>query len=168
MPRKPTRQPRTTRTTGKSGRPITSSRRKRIFHQCLMCGAAPIDPMFGLGLESWCPHCGEADGIDCREGQLPDPVLYGRWRQNQEEKTSAPELDAKDNDPFSHFQLTNGVTTMKQTKTHTGTYCCPACYIEFNLVAEESLKCDRCNGPLTKGSLEDLWEDDEEHDEDQE
>ena len=59
---------------------------------------------------------------------------------------------------------------MKQTKTHTGTYCCPACCIEFNLVAEESLKCDHCSGPLTKGSLEDFWaeEDDEGYDGDQE
>jgi PHP family Zn ribbon phosphoesterase len=46
---------------------------------------------------------------------------------------------------------------MKQHKTHTGTYCCPECCIEFDLMAEESLKCDHCGGPLRKGSLEDLW-----------
>ncbi len=161
MPRKPARRPRTTRTIQKSDRSTAPPRGKRHFYQCLMCGAAPIDPMYGLGLESWCPHCREPEGIDYREGQLPDPVLYGRWRQRQEEKASAPELDQKGNDPFSHLQLSNGVTTMKQSKTHTGTYCCPACCIEFNLVAEESLKCDRCSGPIIKGTLEDLWEDDE-------
>jgi hypothetical protein len=43
---------------------------------------------------------------------------------------------------------------MKRTKTHNGTFHCPECLIEFELFAEESLKCDRCRGPLLKGELE--------------
>jgi DNA-binding MarR family transcriptional regulator len=49
--------------------------------------------------------------------------------------------------------------TMKRKKLHTGTYHCPACFIEFDLVAEESLRCDQCQGPLAKGPLDDIWED---------
>ncbi len=158
MPRKATHQPRTTRATKKRARAVPSRARKRIFHQCLLCGA-PVDPMFGLGLEGWCPHCEQPDGIDCREGQLPDPVFYGRWLQRQKKNASSSHPDPKGADQLSHSHFTQGVTTMKQTKTHTGTYCCPDCCIEFNLVAEESLKCDRCSGPLAKGSLEDYWAD---------
>ncbi len=39
---------------------------------------------------------------------------------------------------------------------------CLACFIEFDLVAEESLKCDQCGGPLATGSLDEVWADDEE------
>ena len=50
---------------------------------------------------------------------------------------------------------------MKRKKLHTGTYHCPACFIELDLVAEESLKCDQCGGPLRKGDLDEVWADDE-------
>jgi DNA-binding MarR family transcriptional regulator len=51
---------------------------------------------------------------------------------------------------------------VKRRKFHTGTYHCPACFIEFDLTAEESLKCDQCGGPLAKGPLDNIWDDDEE------
>ncbi len=54
---------------------------------------------------------------------------------------------------------------MKRKKLHTGTYHCPACFTEFELVAEESLKCDQCGGPLAKGDLGEVWADDEEEEE---
>ncbi len=54
---------------------------------------------------------------------------------------------------------------MKRKKLHTGTYHCPACFIELELVAEESLKCDQCGGPLAKGGLDEVWADDEEEEE---
>ena len=54
---------------------------------------------------------------------------------------------------------------MKRKKLHTGTYHCPACFIEFELVAEESLKCEQCGGPLDKGDLGEVWADDEEDEE---
>ena len=56
---------------------------------------------------------------------------------------------------------------MKQKKVHTGTYHCPDCYIEFDLVAEQSLKCDQCQGLLHKGSLDEVWDDDDQDGDDQ-
>lgn len=52
-----------------------------------------------------------------------------------------------------------GIATMKRKKLHNGVYHCPACFIEFDLVAEESLQCDQCHGPLAKGSLDAVWDD---------
>ena len=51
---------------------------------------------------------------------------------------------------------------MKRTKTHTGTFHCPSCFTEVELVAEESLKCDTCKGPLALGSLDEIWAEEEE------
>lgn len=58
-------------------------------------------------------------------------------------------------------------SAMKQKKVHTGTYHCPDCYIEFDLVAEQSLKCDQCQGLLHKGSLDEVWDDDDQDGDDQ-
>ena len=52
---------------------------------------------------------------------------------------------------WRHPVPTKGAHLMKRKKLHTGTYHCPACFIELDLVAEESLKCDQCQGPLDKG-----------------
>ncbi len=54
---------------------------------------------------------------------------------------------------------------MKRKKTHSGTFHCPACFIEYDLVTEESLKCDKCGGPLAAGSLHEVWADDDGSDE---
>jgi len=35
------------------------------------------------------------------------------------------------------------------------------CMIEFDLIAEPSLKCEECQGPLGKGSLDEIWDDDD-------
>jgi hypothetical protein len=59
-----------------------------------------------------------------------------------------------------------GDSAVKRKKLHSGIYHCPACYIEFDLVAEESLKCDQCQGPLDKGSLDEVWDDSEDQDDD--
>ena len=57
---------------------------------------------------------------------------------------------------------------MKHRKTHTGSYCCPECCLDFDLVGAESLKCDGCDGLLYKGTLQDFDEDfDEESDDEQ-
>ena len=50
---------------------------------------------------------------------------------------------------------------MKRKKLHTGIYHCPSCFIELDLVAEESLQCDQCRGPLAKGSLDEVWDDED-------
>ena len=62
--------------------------------------------------------------------------------------------------------VSHGGSRMKTRKFHTGTYHCPTCYVEFELVAEQSLKCDQCQGPLHKGSLDAVW-DDNDNDEDE-
>ncbi len=56
---------------------------------------------------------------------------------------------------------------MKRKKPHTGTFHCPACFIEYDLTAEESLKCDTCGGPLAEGSLDEVWTDDEDPNDEQ-
>jgi DNA-binding MarR family transcriptional regulator len=63
---------------------------------------------------------------------------------------------------WRHPLPAKGAHLMKRKKLHTGTYHCPACFIELDLVAEESLKCDQCGGPLATGSLDEVWADDEE------
>ena len=55
--------------------------------------------------------------------------------------------------------------THEAEKLHTGTYHCPACFVELDLVSEESLKCDQCGGPLAQGGLDEVWADDEEDEE---
>jgi len=56
---------------------------------------------------------------------------------------------------------------MRRAKTHTGTFHCPTRFVEYELVKEESLKCEDCKGPLAEGSLDNVWED-EQDDEDEE
>lgn len=81
---------------------------------------------------------------------------------NEQENTSARQSDVASRRPsFSH-----GGSAMKRKKLHSGIYHCPACYIEFDLTAEESLKCDQCQGPLAKGSLDEVWDDDNDQDDD--
>jgi DNA-binding MarR family transcriptional regulator len=63
---------------------------------------------------------------------------------------------------WRHPRPMKGDHLMKRKRLHTGTYHCPACFIELDLVAEESLKCDQCGGPLAKGGLDEVWADDEE------
>ena len=48
---------------------------------------------------------------------------------------------------------------MKTKQLHSGPDCCPKCYIDYNLVAEEALKCDRCSGPLVSGTVDDYFTD---------
>jgi hypothetical protein len=63
--------------------------------------------------------------------------------------------------PARSSPLPNGGSVMKRKKLHTGVYHCPVCFIELDLMAEESLKCDQCGGPLNKGSLDEIWDDDD-------
>ncbi len=164
MPRKPKRQSRNIRVTQKRGASVlqrTGNPTRRVFHQCQACGGL-VDPMFGLGDESFCPHCKRYGEVYCGEGILPDPALYCQWLEKQKTKSTAV-TGEKNDQPISHPQ--NGVSEMKQRKLHTGTYCCPECCIEFDLTAEESLKCDRCGGVLVKGSLDEFENEDDEDNE---
>ncbi len=48
---------------------------------------------------------------------------------------------------------------MKRAQTHSGGFYCPACFIQFELVDEQSLRCDKCGGPLAEGTVNDVWDD---------
>ena len=51
---------------------------------------------------------------------------------------------------------------MKRAKMHSGKFYCPNCVAEYEVTNETSLKCPECGGPLAEGTLEDMWDDDEE------
>jgi DNA-binding MarR family transcriptional regulator len=78
---------------------------------------------------------------------------------------STPSRPPTTNRSWRHPAPETGDHLMKRKKLHTGTYHCPACFIELELVAEESLKCDQCGGPLDTGGLDEVWADDEEDEE---
>jgi DNA-directed RNA polymerase subunit RPC12/RpoP len=162
MPRKSKVQAR-----GKAPR-LPAESKKRIY-QCMRCGAL-TDPMFGVGDVSWCPYCGECGDICYDEGKIPDPMFYGGWlKRHKQELAAGSKTDDALPRPIHPTPLTihtpQGGLGMKVPNLHTGTYHCPDCGIEFDLDQEESLKCDRCNGLLVKGSIDDA-EDEEEEDED--
>jgi hypothetical protein len=110
--------------------------------------------MYGLGENSWCPSCHQTGEVYCCVGHLPDPQLYGQWFMSQQDQKSSPPTD-----PNSVSSLPNGGSTMKTKQLHSGPYCCPKCYIDYNLVAEEVLKCDCCSGPLVSGTIDDYYTD---------
>ena len=95
------------------------------------------------------------------EGQLPYPALYATWlarqKREQRERESLAAIDAF----LKRSVQKKEEEAMKRKKTHTGVYHCPRCFIELDLISEESLKCDQCEGPLAAGSLEAVWEDEE-------
>jgi hypothetical protein len=170
MPRKPqVRSRRSARPAGASAsfarpsrstsRPPAARRRAEplTFQQCQACGA-PVEPQFGLGDDSWCPSCQAVGTVAGMYGQYPSPGLYGAWaaRQARQKETQAEPTTVR------HPSLTTKEELMKRTKTHAGTFHCPTCFIEVELVNEESLKCDRCKGPLAEGSLDEVWADEDE------
>ncbi len=140
----------------------------RQFHQCLECGA-PVEPKFGAGELSWCPGCCAEGSVRVQTGHFPDPILYGLWLCEQ--SAAAPSAEAPPAVPASRnsgtpispafsapdFQPTpprKGLL-MRTPKLHTGIFHCPDCAIDFDLIGEECLLCDRCNGLLEKGCLAD-------------
>lgn len=157
MPRKPRTRPRGSpaRISSFTGPPASRSRTDQTFWQCQACGGL-VDPMYGQGDDSWCPSCHVSGEVYGMEGQLPSPQLYGEWVVKQQRKAEAKRAEAE------MAEFLKEEPTMKRKKTHTGTYHCPACFIEFDLVAEEGLKCDECRGPLAKGTLDEVWDDSEE------
>jgi hypothetical protein len=104
------------------------------------------------------------------EGQYPSPRLYGAWAARQQGRKEQEKARAKLTELMDlHQSHLNKEELMKRTKTHTGTFHCPNCYIEVELFNEESLKCDKCKDLLAQGSLDDLFvdEDDEDDEEDE-
>ena len=102
-------------------------------------------------------------------GELPDPQLYGSWLWRQRQPVGKPSSPSTgDSSGASGLGIASWLQAppkigfnMKSRKLHTGLYSCPRCCLEFDLFAEESLKCDECGGQLVSGSLDDHYEDDE-------
>jgi hypothetical protein len=170
MPRKPRvrsrHSPSSSGASGPTPRRAGPARRSEppVFWQCQSCGA-PVKPEFGAGDDSWCPSCQAVGTVAGMEGQYPSPPLYGAWaarqrRQKEQEKAQAELTELM----HLHQSRLKKEELMKRTKTHTGTFHCPSCYIEVELVNEESLKCDKCKGPLAQGSLDDFLADEDDED----
>lgn len=134
-----------------------------VFCQCQSCGA-PVESQFGVGDDSWCPSCQAVGTVAGMYGQFPSPPLYGAWaaRQARQKEQAKAEKDLTELLRRHRSLANNKEKLMKRTKTHTGTFHCPSCFIEIELVSEESLKCDKCKGPLAEGSLDEIWADEEE------
>src|SRR5207302_6913774 len=108
------------------------------YHQCMACGA-PADPSFGLAEDSWCPSCHRAGEVVSMQGQWPSPQLYGQWVMKREREAEAQRTQAElDEFLQRHAKGEEKTPAMKSKKSHTGTYHCPHCFIEFDLVAERS------------------------------
>jgi RecJ-like exonuclease len=120
--------------------------------------------MYGAGEDSWCPSCHASGQIYGMEGQLPSPQLYGSRVAQQERKEQERRSRATVDEFLKRNAPAQENDTMKRKKTHTGTYHCPRCFIEFDLIAEDSLKCDQCQGPLAAGTLDNLWTDEPDED----
>ena len=168
MSRKPRTRPRSSGTPvhRSANRPTSSSpraprsRADQTFWQCQACGAL-VDPMYGTGDDAWCPHCHTVGQVVGMDGQIPSPPLYGGWVRKQEEATERERTEKEIQQWLASRQTQKGERDMKRKKTHTGIFHCPACFIEYDLVAEESLKCDKCGGPLAEGSLDEVWADED-------
>ncbi len=162
MPRKPRTRPRGSpaRVSRFTGLPASRRRADQTFWQCQACGGL-VDPMYGHGDDSWCPHCHTTGQVYGMDGQIPDPHLYGEWVRKREEAASRKHRDKERQQWLSSLNTQKGDRDMKRKKPHTGTFHCPACFIEYDLTAEESLKCDACGGPLAEGSLDEVWADHE-------
>jgi len=167
MGRKPRIQSRGKRT-------AKSPRAGRRIYQCMLCGAL-TDPIYGCGENSWCPSCGAAGDICYADGQIPYPAFYGGWLERQKEKPTVQgaggTVGEKPNPVSAPPSATPTLSSnpggfeMKTPKYHSGTFHCPECAIEFDLIAEQVLKCDQCGGLLVKGSLADYTDDDEDENE---
>lgn len=99
------------------------------------------------------------------ERQYPSPPLYGAWAASQACKQEQEKVEAELTELGLLHRSRTKEEIMKRTKTHTGIFHCPTCFTEVELFNEESLKCDKCKGPLAPGSLDEIW-DDEDSDED--
>lgn len=123
----------------------------------MACGAR-VDPKYGSGDDSWCSSCHAVGQVIGMQEQLPSPQMYGSWVARQEreerERRSSAALDE-----FLKRHARQEDETVRRKKAHTGLYHCPRCFIEFDLIAEESLKCDQCQGPLAPGTLDEVWSD---------
>jgi hypothetical protein len=171
MPSRPRRRLPQTPELSRTSRPRSPSKprgaaaRSIVVWQCHACGS-PADPIYGRGEDSWCPSCGASGTICGQEGQFPFPHMYGMWLRTQRRRVDERDDEAEIGEFLVRPLARRQTELMKRVKTHTGTYHCPDCFIEFDLVGEESLACGRCQGPLAKGSLDDAFATDDDDDQD--
>ena len=164
MPRKPrsrTRASQVVKPVSTSPRPENSGGRRATttYWQCQACGGL-VDAMYGSANDSWCPHCHAVGQVVGMDGQIPTPTLYGDWVAKRQGAAEQKRAERESEHWLAVHSKAKEDSTVKRKKIHSGTYHCPRCFIEFDVIAEESLKCDACGGPLAKGDLEEVWEDD--------
>lgn len=129
-----------------------------VIWQCQRCGAL-ADPLYGTGQRSYCPSCQAVGTVMGEDWKIPAPELYHAWCRKQQ-AAAAPSVGHTETiRRFAQSPPTPGDPTMKRKKSHTGAFYCRGCYIEFDLVAEEALRCDRCGGPLAKGTVDEALDD---------
>src|SRR5205807_3556993 len=116
--------------------------RSNVIWQCISCGS-PADPIYGRGDDSWCPSCGASGTICGEEGKFPLPQMYGLWLKRHRHRVAQNHADVQTDEFFARPLAQRQTDSMKRAKIHSGTYSCPECLIEFELFAEESLKCER-------------------------
>src|SRR5215813_8057973 len=129
-------------------------RQREVIYQCLQCGAR-ANPLYGVGDDSWCPHCQQGGTVMGEEGKFPLPHLYEHWLRRQRRIDQDARGDA-DVDLTLDRLPSRKLAVMHNVKTHSGTFYCPRCWIEGELLAQESLKCGRCGGLLKRGRLDDV------------
>ena len=89
------------------------------------------------------------------------PKLYGKWVAAQGRDAKRQRAQQEGDHVLARSPRATGDPLMKQAKSHSGDFVCPQCCIEYHLIAEQNLRCDSCRGPLVKGTLDDLWSDEE-------
>ena len=132
------------------GRPPLPDWMKGVIWQCQRCGAL-ADPLYGTGEQSFCPSCQAAGTVIGEDEKIPSPALYDAWRRKQQAPAAADISTTEALVKRLQALRAQGEVTMK---TFTGTYHCATCRIELFVVRRESLRCDRCGGPLAKGPLD--------------
>ncbi len=100
------------------------------------------------------------------DGQIPFPQLYGNWVAARGRVAKQQRAEREVDPVLAPFSPATGDPLMKQAKSHSGDFVCPKCCIEYHLIAEQSLRCDPCGSPLVKGTLDDLWSDEEDRGDD--
>src|SRR5438132_637996 len=147
------RQRRPRREQPRDVRPVERAYRQRaVVYQCLECGAR-ADTLYGVGDQSWCPHCGQGGTVIGEEGKFPLPHLYEQWQREQRRRSQKSDQQADITLPY--LVASKKTATMHIVKRQSGIFYCSTCWIEGLLIEQESLKCGRCGGLLKRGRLED-------------
>jgi len=91
------------------------------------------------------------------DGQIPSSAVrpVGGGPEPRHDATNAP---AGSRSRAGALLPSHGDPLMKEAKSHRATSSALSVASNINLIAEQSLRCDPCGGPLVKGTSNDLWE----------